>query len=112
VVNAIAHIDVEASRLTKQRFVAGSAASVAVKGGVILGIRLRFHKYAPKNCSPLGWHFTSRQPISSGATTSAGRAKKDWGSAGRVLVAMGVAWGNGLCGDSHKGRKRTPCRVL
>jgi len=25
-----------------------------------------------------------------GATTSAGRAKKDWGSAGKVLVAMGV----------------------
>ena len=33
--------------------------------------------------------------MSSGATSSAGRAKKLWGSAGRVwrvLVAMGVAW--------------------
>ena len=30
--------------------------------------------------------------MSSGATTSAGRAKKDWGRAGRVLMALGVAW--------------------
>jgi len=29
--------------------------------------------------------------MSSGATCSAGRAKNDGGSAGRVLVAMGVA---------------------
>jgi len=47
-VNAIAHIHVEASRLPKQRFVAGSAAAVAVAGGLLLGIRLRFHKYAPQ----------------------------------------------------------------
>jgi len=45
----------------------------------------------PHSSSPLGWRFTSRQPISSGASSSAGRAKKDWGSAERVLVAMGVA---------------------
>jgi len=31
--------------------------------------------------------------MSSGATSSAGRAKKDEGSAGKVLVAMGVAMG-------------------
>jgi len=30
--------------------------------------------------------------MSSGATTSAGRAKKDGGSAEKVLVAIGVAW--------------------
>jgi len=34
---------------------------------------------------------TSRQPISAGATTSAGRAKKDGGSARKTLVAIGVA---------------------
>jgi len=34
----------------------------------------------------------SRQPMSSEATNSAGRAKKERGSAERVLVAMGVAW--------------------
>jgi len=36
-------------------------------------------------------HFTSRQPMSSGATCSAGRAKKDWGRCWVVVVAMGVA---------------------
>jgi len=46
--NAIAHIDVKASRLTKERFVAGSAAAVAVAGGVVLGIRLGFHHHAPQ----------------------------------------------------------------
>jgi len=48
VVNAVAHIDVKATRLTKQRFVTGGAAAVAVAGGLLLGIRLRFHKYAPQ----------------------------------------------------------------
>lgn len=47
-VNAIAHIHVEAPRLTKQRFVAGGAAAVAVAGGVVLGIRLRFDNHAPQ----------------------------------------------------------------
>ena len=48
VVNAIAHIDVKAPRLTKQRVVAGGATSVAVAGGLLLGIRLRFHNHAPQ----------------------------------------------------------------
>ena len=48
VVNAIAHIDVKPPRLTKQRFVAGGAAAVAVAGGVALAIRLRFHNHAPQ----------------------------------------------------------------
>ena len=47
-VDAIAHIDVKTSWLTKERFVAGGAAAVAVAGGVVLGIRLRFHNHAPK----------------------------------------------------------------
>jgi len=48
VVNAIAHNHVKASRLPKERFVAGGAAAVAVAGGLLLGISLRFHKYAPQ----------------------------------------------------------------
>jgi len=48
VVNAIAHIDVKVPRLTKQRFVAGGAAAVAVAGGVVLRIRLRFHHHTPQ----------------------------------------------------------------
>ena len=48
VVNAIAHIHIKPPRLSKERFVAGGAATVAVTGRVILGIRLRFHNHAPQ----------------------------------------------------------------
>ena len=47
-VNAIAHIDIKPPRLTKERFAAGGAAAVAVTGGVVLGIRLRFHNDPPQ----------------------------------------------------------------
>jgi hypothetical protein len=48
VVDAIAHIDIKPPRLTKERFVAGGAAAIAVAGGLLLGIRLRFHNHAPR----------------------------------------------------------------
>jgi len=48
VVNAIAHNHIKTPRLTKQGFVAGGAAAVAVAGGLLLGIRLRFHNHAPQ----------------------------------------------------------------
>ncbi len=47
-VNAIAHVHKETPWLTKERFVAGGAAAVAVAGGLLLGIRLRFHNQAPQ----------------------------------------------------------------
>jgi len=53
VVNAIAHIDVKPPRLTKQCFVAGGAAAVAVAGGLLLRIRLGFHHHAPKQAAVL-----------------------------------------------------------
>ena len=43
VVNAAAHIHIKPPRFTKQRFVAGGAAAVAVAGTVVLRIRLRLH---------------------------------------------------------------------
>ena len=59
----------------------------------------------------------------SGATCSAGRAKKDWGRAGRSwmgVVALGVAWergggywkGAGICRDCIGSIKQDACRVL
>jgi hypothetical protein len=42
----------------------------------------------PQNNSPESWRFTNKHPINSGPTTSAGRQKKDWVSAGKSL-AMG-----------------------
>ena len=50
-VDAIAHIDVKPSWLTKERFVARGAAAVAVAGGVVLGIRLRFHHHTPEQAA-------------------------------------------------------------
>ena len=52
-VNAIAHLDVKTPWLTKECFVAGGAAAVAVAGGVVLGIRLGFHHHAPKQAAVL-----------------------------------------------------------
>ncbi len=48
VVNAVAHVHIKTPRLPKQRFIAGSAAAVAMAGGLLLGIRLRFHNHAPE----------------------------------------------------------------
>jgi len=48
VVNAIAHIDIKPPRLTKERFVAGGAAAIAVASRLLLRIRLRFHNHAPQ----------------------------------------------------------------
>lgn len=51
---------------------------------------------------PPTWPYTSRQPMRSGATCSAGRAKKAWGRAGRCWEVLGCrgSYGSGL------GRKR------
>jgi len=59
-VNAIAHIHVKASRLPKQGFVAGGAAAVAVAGGLLLRIRLRFHNHAPQQ---LAIHLALHQQV-------------------------------------------------
>ena len=57
VVNAIAHIDIKTPRLTKECFVAGGAAAVAVASGLLLGIRLGFHHHAPQQAPvPLALH--------------------------------------------------------
>ena len=45
VVDAIAHVDIKPPRFPKQGVVAGRAASMPVAGGVVLGIRLRFHNH-------------------------------------------------------------------
>jgi hypothetical protein len=60
---------------------------------VLLGIRHRFRDHASHSNSPSGCCFTSRQPISSGALTSAGRQKKEWRKCWEAVVAMGVAVG-------------------
>jgi len=78
VVNAIADKDIKASRLTKQRFVAGSAAAVAVAGGLILRIRLRFHKYAPQQLAiRLALHQQAADEL--GGNELGGAGSEGWG---------------------------------
>jgi len=48
VVNAVAHIDIPMPWVPKQRFVGGGAAAIPVAGGLLLGIRLRFHNHTPQ----------------------------------------------------------------
>lgn len=48
VVGALTQIDIKPPWLTKQGFVAGAAAAIAVAGGVVLGIRLRLHNHCPQ----------------------------------------------------------------
>jgi len=91
VVNAVAHIHIETPRLTKQRFVTGGAAAVAVAGGVLLGIRLRFHQYAPQQRDTfLAFHQQAAEQLRRNLLGGAG--EEGWGGGDRrVLVAMGVA---------------------
>jgi multisubunit Na+/H+ antiporter MnhG subunit len=66
VVDAIAHIDVKTPRLSKERFVAGGAAAIAVAGGIVLGIRLRFHDHTPAQTSILlAFHQTATNQLRS-----------------------------------------------
>ena len=89
-VNAIAHIDVNPPRLTKQGFVAGGAAAVAVTGGLVLGIRLRFHKYAPQQlASGLAFHQQAADQL--GGNLLGGAGEEGLGRFWEGVVAMGVA---------------------
>jgi len=92
VVNAIAHIHIKPPRLTKQRFVAGGAAAVTVAGGLLLGIRLRFHNHAPQQLAiRLPFHLQAADEL--GGNELGGAGEEGLREFGRVLVAMGVARG-------------------
>jgi len=90
VVNAIAHIHIETPRLTKQGFVAGGAAAVAVAGGLLLGIRLRFHHHAPQQLAiGLAFHQQAADELGGnelGGASEEGLGKMDW----EGVVAMGA----------------------
>ena len=50
-VDAVADIHIKATWRTEQGFVLGRPAPVAVAGGFILGIRLRFNDHAPEQAA-------------------------------------------------------------
>jgi len=93
-VNAVAHINVKTPRLTKQRFVAGGAAAVAVAGGLLLGIRLRFHHHAPQQL-PSGLVFHQQAADQLGCNLLGGAGEE----------ALGEGWeGLGGYGSGFKQR--------
>ena len=49
--NAVAHVHVEATGFAKERFVTGGSAAIAMAGGLILRIRLRFHHHTPEQAA-------------------------------------------------------------
>ena len=77
-VNAVAHIDIQTPRLTKQGFVAGAAAAMPVAGGLSLGIRLRFHNHAPQQlASGMVLHQQATDEV--GGNLLGGAGTEGWG---------------------------------
>ena len=92
-VNAIAHIDIQAPRLTKERFIAGGAAAVPVAGGVVLGIRLRFHNHAPQQLATfLAFHQQATDQLGGDDLSWAGEETlgEDWESVGGYGSGLSV----------------------
>ena len=94
-VDAVAHIDIKTPWLTKERFVAGGAAAVAVAGGVVLGIRLRFHNRAPQEVAiGLAFHQKATDEVGSnllGRTAEEG-VREGLGKGGGYGSGLGMAW--------------------
>ena len=87
VVNAIAHIHIETPWLTKERFVAGGAAAIAVAGGVVLGIRLCFHNRAPKDVAiGLAFHQQAADQVGGNLLGGAGEGGLGEGCGGRLWL--------------------------
>jgi len=95
VVNAIAHIHIETPRLTKQGFVAGGAAAVAVAGRLLLGIRLHFHNHAPQQLA-IGLAFHQQAADQLGGDQLGGASEE---GLGKVLGGRG-GYGSGLVDGS------------
>jgi hypothetical protein len=88
VVNAIAHIDIKTPWLTKQGFVAGAAAAMPMTSGLVLGISLGFHKYAPQQlASGLAFHQQAADEVGGDNFGGAGEE-----SLGEGREGLGWAW--------------------
>jgi len=97
VVNAVAHIDIKTPRLPKEGFVAGSAAAVAVTGGVVLGIRLGFHNHAPQQLAiRLPFHQQAADELGGDLLGGAGEERLREGLGGRGGYGSGLGDGGRL----------------
>jgi len=93
-VNAVAQTDIETPRLTKERFVAGSAAAVAVAGGLLLGIRLRFHNHTPQKLATfLAFHHQAADQLGCNLLGGAGEEGLGEGWDGRGGYRSGLGMG-------------------
>ena len=92
--DAIAQIDVKPPWLTKERLVAGGAAAVAVAGGVVLGIRLRFHHHTPEQAAVVQ---TFHQPAAHQVRSDdfCGTAEEAVGQSWEVLADGRSGYGSG-----------------
>ena len=84
----MAHIHIEAPWLTKERFVAGGAAAIAMAGGVVLGIRLRFHNRAPQEVA-IGLAFHQKATDEVGGDLLGGAGEEGLGERWGVLGGYG-----------------------
>jgi len=71
--------------------VAGGAAAIPVAGGLLLGIRLRFHNHSPQQLA-LGLAFHQQAADELGGNELGGAGSEGWGERWESVVAMGVAW--------------------
>ena len=93
-VDAIAHIHIKAPRLSKQGFVAGGAAALAVAGRFLLGIRLRFPNHAPQQLpSGLALHQQAADELGGNLL---GGASEEFSGKGREVLDGRGGYGSGL----------------
>jgi len=76
--NVIDYIHIKTPRFPKQRFVAGGAAAVAMAGGLLLGIRLRFHDDAPQKLA-IGLALHQQAANQLGGDQLGGAGEEGWG---------------------------------
>jgi hypothetical protein len=94
VVNDIAHIHIETPWLTKEGFVAGAAAAIAVAGRLLLRIRLRFHHRGPQQLSSgLAFHKQATDEV--GGNLLGGAAEEGLGESWEVLGDGRGGYGSG-----------------
>ena len=90
--NAVVHNHTETRWLTKERFVAGGAAAVAVDGRGVLGIRFGSHDHAPEQAAVcFAFHQQAADELGGNLLGGAGEE-----GVGEVLGGRG-GYGSGFC---------------
>jgi hypothetical protein len=95
VVNAIAQNHIKPPRLTKEGFITGAAAAMPVAGGLLLGIRLRFHNHAPQQLA-IGLAFHQQAADQLRGNLLGGAGEEGLGESWEVLGGRG-GYGSGSC---------------